>query len=467
MNSRLLLLVGFSLFLGGCSMAPQYNQPDAPVPEQWPQGDAYKGVQTVDVQTVPGLSRQEFFADPQLQELIELSLENNRDLRLAALNVERARALYGIQRAELFPVVNTVAAGGKQRRSSDLIAPGDSRTVEQYGVNLGVVAWEIDFFGRIRSLRDQALEAYLATDEARRGAQIALVAEVARTYLTLAADRENLALAQSTLATQQSSYELVKKRFEVGLAAEIDLRRAQVPVETARRNVAIYTQRGAQDKNALILLAGGAVPEHLLPTALSHVTPLQELSAGLTSEVLLQRPDILAAEHQLKGAYAFIGAARSAFFPRISLTTSLGTASDELSGLFSSGTGTWSFAPLVVMPVFDARTWAAYRVSKADQQIALTRYEKTIQVAFREVADNLAVQGTIDQQVDAQQGLVVAVSETYRLANARYNQGIDSYLGVLDAQRTQFAAQQVLVLLRLSKITNQVNLYAVLGGGVD
>ena len=466
MNSRLLLLlVGFSLFLGGCSMAPQYNQPPAPIPAQWPQGDAYKDVQSTNAPIVPELSRQDFFADPQLQELIELALENNRDLRLAALNVERARALYGIRRAELFPAVNAAGAGGRQRRSTDLIAPGEQNIVEQYKVNLGVAAWEIDFFGRIRSLKDQALEAYLATDEARRGAQIALVAEVARTYLSLAANRENLALSQSTMATQLNSYKLEEKRFNVGITSEIDLRRAQIPVETARRNVAIYTQRVAQDKNALNLLAGEAVLENLLPTDLSHIQPPKDISAGLTSEVLLQRPDILAAEHQLKGAYAVIGAARAAFFPRISLTTTFGTASNELSGLFNSGSKTWNFAPQVVMPIFDARVWAAYRVSKAERDIVLTRYEKTIQVAFREVADTLAIQGSIDQQVAAQQALVVATAETYRLADLRYNQGIDDYLGVLVAQRSQFAAQQVLVLLRLSKLTNRVRLYAVLGGG--
>ncbi len=446
-------------------MAPQYNQPPAPIPAQWPQGDAYKDVQSTNAPIVPELSRQDFFADPQLQELIELALENNRDLRLAALNVERARALYGIRRAELFPAVNAAGAGGRQRRSTDLIAPGEQNIVEQYKVNLGVAAWEIDFFGRIRSLKDQALEAYLATDEARRGAQIALVAEVARTYLSLAANRENLALSQSTLATQLNSYKLEEKRFNVGITSEIDLRRAQIPVETARRNVAIYTQRVAQDKNALNLLAGEPVLENLLPTDLSHIQPPKDISAGLTSEVLLQRPDILAAEHQLKGAYAVIGAARAAFFPRISLTSTFGTASNELSGLFNSGSKTWNFAPQVVMPIFDARVWAAYRVSKAERDIVLTRYEKTIQVAFREVADTLAIQGSIDQQVAAQQALVVATAETYRLADLRYNQGIDDYLGVLVAQRSQFAAQQVLVLLRLSKLTNRVRLYAVLGGG--
>lgn len=466
-NRRLLVLLAIiGLLLSGCSLAPKYTQPAAPIPAEWPQGSAYKKAGNMsDKPVVSDLRWEDFFVDSQLQKVIALALENNRDLRLAALNVERAQALYGIRKAELFPAVDAVAGGGRQRRSTDLIAPGESPIVEQYRVNLGIIAWEADFFGRIRSLKDQALEAYLATDEARRGAQITLVAEVARVYLTLAANRENLILAQSTLASQQDAYGLVKKRFDVGIAAEIDLWRAQIPVETARRNVAIYTQRVAQDKNSMNLLAGNPVPESLLPTDLSHVIPLQELSAGLTSNALLQRPDILAAEHQLRGAYAFIGAARAAFFPRISLTTTFGTASDELSGLFNSGTKTWNFAPQIALPIFDARTWAAYRVSKADQKIAVTRYEKTIQIAFREVADALVVQGTVDQQVSAQQSLVKAVAETYRLADRRYNQGIDSYLGVLDAQQSLFSAQQVLVLLRLSKFTSQVQLYAVLGGG--
>ena len=469
MNKRFLfLLAGIGFFLGGCSMAPKYIQPQTPIPAQWPQGAAYKDTQAIPGEpTAPELSRQEFFADKQLQKIIEMALSNNRDLRLAALNVERARALYGVQRAELFPAVNVAGAGGKQRSSADLIAPGDPRTREQYSIDLGIASWEIDFFGRIRSLKDQALLEYLATDEARRSAQIALVSEVARAYLTLAADRENFKLARSTLETQQAAYGLVQKRYDVGVATELDLRRAQTPVDSARGDVARYTQMVAQVQNALNFLAGSPVPEDLLPADLSSVSPPKEIFPGLSSEALLRRPDIVAAEHRLKGAYAFIGAARSAFFPRISLTTSIGTASDELSGLFSSGSGTWNFAPQIVMPIFDARTWAALRVSKADRKIILTQYEKAIQTAFREVADALAVQGTIDQQVSAQQSFVDAVAETYRLSSKRYTNGIDSYLSVLDAQRSLFAAQQGLISLRLARLANQVRLYAVLGGGSE
>jgi len=299
---------------------------------------------------------------------------NNRDLRLAALNVERARALYGIQRAELFPTVNGEGSWNKQRIPADVMGFPENLTIERYDVSLGISSWEIDFFGRIRSLKEQALEEYLATDEARRSAQIALVSEVARVYLTLAADRENFKLARSTLLTQQDSYDLINRQYKVGIATKLDLRRAQTQVDTARRNV-------ARDQNALNLLAGSPVPEDLLPLNLSSLTPPNEISPGLSSDVLLNRPDIVAAEHRLKGAYAFIGAARAAFFPRISLTTSFGTASDELSGLFSSGSDTWNFAPRIVMPIFDARTWAALRVSKANRKIILTQYEKAIQTA--------------------------------------------------------------------------------------
>jgi multidrug efflux system outer membrane protein len=467
-NKPFLVIVGIVIFMGGCTLAPKYTKPEAPIPAEWPTGAAYEETKAVPAApAAPELSRQEFFADEQLQKVIEMALDNNRDLRLAALNVERVRELYGIQWAELLPVVNAVGAGGKQRLSSDLISAGDPRTKEQYSVDLSIAAWEIDFFGRIRSLKDQALEEYLATEEARRSAQIALVSEVARVYLTLAADRENLNLARSTLSTQQSLYDLIHRQYEVGIANELDLRRAQTQVDAARGDVARYMQRVAQGQNALDLLAGSPVPKDLLPVDLGGVIPPKEISPGLSSEALLNRPDIVTAEHRLKGAYAFVGAARAAFFPRISLTTSVGTASDELSGLFGSGSGTWNFSPQIVMPIFDARSWAAYRVSKAQQEIALTQYEKTIQAAFREVADTLAVRGTVNEQLSAQQSLVDALAETFRLSKQRYAKGIDSYLSVLDAQRSLYAAQQGLIALRLAKLGNQVTLYAVLGGGGD
>jgi multidrug efflux system outer membrane protein len=408
----------------------------------------------------------EFFTDERLQKIIGIALDNNRDLRLAALNVEKARALYGIQRAELLPSVNVVGMMSKERVPADLSTTGSAITAEQYGVNLGIISWEIDFFGRIRSLKDQALEEYLATDQARRSAQITLVSTVANAYLTLAADRENLKLVAFTLETQEASYKLIRKRYDVGLASELDLRRAQSQVDTARGDVARYTQLTAQDENALNLLVGSPIPSALLPAELGSVSPPKEISPGLSSELLLRRPDILAAEHQLKAANANIGAARAAFFPRISLTTAIGTASAELSGLFKSGQGTWSFAPQIIMPIFDARTWSAYDVTKVEREISVAQYEQAIQVAFREVADALAVRGTVSQQIAAQQSLVDAVAVTYRLSNARYTKGIDSYLSVLDAQRSLYAAQQGLISIRLAQLANMVTLYKVLGGGV-
>ena len=465
-KSTLPVVIAIVIFLGGCTLAPKYKQPKAPVPDKWPQGDVYKkaGV-SKGVPRVWELRWEDFFADPGLQGIVRMALKNNRDLKLAALNVEQARALYGVRRAELFPSVDALGIGSKRRSATDLTRPGEPRTTKQFSVDLGITAWEIDFFGRIRSLKQRALEQYLATEEARRSAQISLVSEVARVYLALAADRENLKLAQSTLRTQQQMYNLIKKQYETGLANELDLHRAQTQVETARGEVARYSQLVAQDQNALNLLAGSAVPEDLLPRGLKHIKPPRDISPGLSSEVLLRRPDIMAAEHQLKAAYAYIGAARAAFFPRISLTTALGTASNELSGLFDSGNGTWNFTPQIVMPIFDARTWAAYRVSKAQRKIALAQYERAIQTAFREVADALAVKGTVDERLAAQRSLVEALSQTYRLSKKRYESGIDSYLGVLDAQRSLLAAQQGLTTLRLAKLTNRVRLYAVLGGG--
>ncbi|MBW2631448.1 MAG: efflux transporter outer membrane subunit, partial [Deltaproteobacteria bacterium] len=385
MNKQLLfILLGIALFLGSCTMTPEYTRPEAPIPANWSNTAAYREPKASTDATVAPELRWQFFTDARLQKVIETALNSNRDLRLAALNVERVRALYGIQRAELFPTVNAVGSGSKQRVPADLSTTEESMTVEQYGVNLGISSWEIDFFGRIRSLKDQALQMYLATEQARRSAQVSLVSAIANAYLTLAADRGNLKLAHSTLETQQAAYALIQRRYEVGLATELDLRQAQIPVDTARGDVARFAQLVAQDQNALNLLAGSPVPKEFLPADLSSVTPLKDISPGLSSEVLLNRPDILQAEHQLKGAYAFIGAARAAFFPRISLTTAVGTASGELSGLFSSGSAAWSFAPQITMPIFDARTWAALRVSKADQEIVLTQYEKTIQTAFRE-----------------------------------------------------------------------------------
>jgi len=468
MNRNLFLLLGVIVtVLGGCTLAPRYNRPASPVSADWPAGAAYHETKT-GILTAPAASDlpwREFFIDERLRKVIETALNNNRDLRIAALNVERARAYYGIQRAELLPAVNAVGSGGRERVPADLSTTGDRMTSERYDVNLGISSWEIDFFGRIRSLKDKALEEYLATDQARRSARILLVSEVANAYLTLAADREALNLVASTLETQEASYKLIRRQYDVGIASRLTLRQAQTQVDTARGDVARYTQLTAQDENMLNLLVGSSLPPAFLPSDLGSVNPPQEISPGLSSELLLCRPDVVAAEHQLKAANANIGAARAAFFPRISLTTAIGTASADLSGLFKSGSGTWSFAPQIVMPIFDARTWSAYDVTKVEKEIAVAQYEKAIQTAFREVADALAVRGTVNRQIAAQQSLVDAVAETYRLSNLRYTKGIDSYLDVLDAQRSLYSAQQGLITLHFTRFANLVTLYTVLGGG--
>jgi multidrug efflux system outer membrane protein len=469
MNKNLiLLLAGIASVPAACTMAPKYSRPQAPVPAEWPSGGAYTNAQTATNATAASqLKWREFFTDAKLQKVIGMALTNNRDLRLSILNVEQARALYGIQRANLLPAVDAVGSGSKQRVPADLSSSGKSQTTERFDANLGVASWEIDFFGRIRSLKDNALEQYLATEQARRSAQILLVSTVANTYLTLAADQENLKLAQTTLEAQQGSYDLIKRRYTLGLLPELDLFRAQTQVDSARGDVARFTQLVAQDQNALNLLAGSTVSADLMPAELGTVALPREVRAGLPSEVLLNRPDVLQAENLLKAANANIGAARAAFFPRISLTAAVGTASSDLSGLFKSGSGTWSYAPQIVMPIFDARVWAAHRGAKVQRQMAVTQYEKAIQDSFREVADTLAVRGTVGEQLDAQQSLVKAVGETYRLSTSRYDKGIDSYLSVLDSQRSLYAAQQALVYLRLANLANQVKLYAVLGGGWD
>jgi len=407
----------------------------------------------------------EFIVDEKLQKVVGLALSNNRDLRVAALNVERTQALYRIQRAELLPSVNAGAVFSKERVPGILSGSGQPKTTELYNVNVGISQWEIDLFGRIRNLSDAALEQFFAVEQARASAQIALVAEVANVYLALAADRENLKLAQSTLETQQETYEMIRRRAEVGASSDLDLRQAQTRADAARVDIARYTSQVALDENALRLLVGSPVPPELLPDALDDVAAPRDFTPGLPSEVLQRRPDILQAEAQLRAAHANIGAARAAFFPRIALTTSIGTTSDQLSGLFTSGSETWSFIPQIVMPIFDARTWAAYDVTKVDREIALAQYEKAIQAGFREVADTLAQRETLGDQLQAQQSLVEASEVGYRLSDARYTRGIDSYLRVLDAQRSLYSAQQGLIAVRLARLANLVILYKVLGGG--
>jgi outer membrane protein, multidrug efflux system len=455
-----------AVLLTGCTMIPEYTRPEAPIPAAWPSGPSYKDPpSTQGASAAADLQWRAFFADERLQKIIDTALKNNRDLRLAALNVEKARALYRIQRAELFPIVETGLTATKQHVR---ISGGTGLvTLEEYGANLGISSWEIDFFGRIRSLSKRALEEYFATEQARRSAQILLISEVASAYLILAADRENLKLAQSTLESQQAAYKVIRRRFEVGLTPELDLQQVQTRVDAARVDVARFTELAAKAENALNLLAGSTVPGDLLPQALSVVKPLPDVSPGISSEVLLRRPDILQAENLLKAANANIGAARAAFFPRIALTSAIGTASGDLSGLFKSGSFVWNYAPQVVLPIFDARTWGGLQATRVEREIAVAQYERAIQVAFKEVADALARRGTMGDQMEAQQSLVAATTKTHRLSTLRYEKGIDIYLNVLDAQRSLYTAQQGLIAIRLVKLSNQVRLYAVLGGGSD
>jgi len=460
------LLFGTAAFLSGCTMAPKYTRPEAPVPVDWPSGAAYaeSGAAT-NAPAIPDLGWREFFTDEKLRQVIGAALTNNLDLRVAALNVELARAQYGIQRAGLFPTLNANGSGSKERVPADLSTTGSRQTSKRYDANFGAASWEIDFFGRIRSLKDKALEEYLATEQGHRSAHIALISSVAGAYLALAADRESLRLAETTLKAQQDAYALIRRRYDIGIVTELDLYQAQTQVDTARGDVAAFSKQVAQDENALNLLAGSPVPDGLLPKLLEDVTPPQDIRAGVSSEALLRRPDVVQSEGALKAAHANIGAARAAFFPRISLTAALGTASSDLSDLFKGGQGTWSYSPQIVAPVFDARTWSAFKAAKVQREMAVAQYQKAIQSAFREVADELAARGTVDRQVSAQESLVHAVSETHRLSSSRYDKGIDSYLSVLDAQRSLYGAQQGLVSLRLAKLANQVRLYAVLGGG--
>ena len=463
--------VGLALLaLSGCTtMASEYMQPAAPVPASWPSGPAYKEGAAKTDKAVADIPWQEFFVDGQLRKLIALALDNNRDLRVAALNIERSRALYQIRRSDLFPRVDAAAEGGVQRLPKDFSGTGRAETIDQYSVGLGLSSYELDLFGRVRSLKDQALEQYLATEQARRSVQISLVAEVAVNYLTLAADRERLQLAKETLAGQQSSYQLTRSRFDAGVSSALDLHQAQTSVDTARVDIARYTTLVAQDENALSLVVGSPVPAELLPPALSEtLTALKDVAPGVASDVLLRRPDILQAENLLKGANANIGAARAAFFPRITLISSIGLGSDDLAGLFKSGAGMWSFFPQITVPIFNAgANRANLKVAEVDRNIAVAQYEKSIQTAFREVADALAQRGTIDEQVAAQQSLTDATSESYRLSLARYERGVDSYLNVLDSQRSLYGSQQNLITARLFRLTNLVTLYKVLGGGSE
>ncbi|MDN6875492.1 efflux transporter outer membrane subunit [Pseudomonas citronellolis] len=446
-----------ALLLGGCvNLAPDYQRPAAPVAAQWP-GAAPAGASQADVDW------REFFVDARLRDTVARALANNRDLRVAALNVEYQRAQYRIQRAELFPAVSASAEGTRQRALSD----GTTAVSSQYSVGLGVSSYELDLFGRLRNLKDAALEDYLALEQTRRSTQISLVAEVASAWMTLAADQQLLKLASDTHASQQKTYELVQRSHGLGGESGLSLAQARSTVESARAEAASYASQVEQDRNALELLVGERLDASLLPgdTGLDAAL-LVTVPAGLPSSLLQRRPDVLAAEHTLKAANADIGAARAAFFPSVSLTASGGSASGELSGLFKSGSRAWSFAPSISLPIFDAGSnQAGLDAAKITRDIDVANYEKALQTAFSEVADALSVRSHINERLDAQRELTAATDKSYDLSLALYKQGSDSFLEVLDAQRSLYSAQQTLISLELAEQVNRVTLYKVLGGG--
>jgi multidrug efflux system outer membrane protein len=448
------------LFAGGCTLAPFYHRPKLPVNDSWAASTSSTG-------TASNVGWRDFYGDPSLQRVIEIALENNRDLRIATLNVEAARAQFRIAQADLLPSINAAGQAISQRISDDLRAPGSPKIYREYDANVGFTAFEFDLFGRLRSLRKAALETYFSLAETRRSAQIMLISEVATSYLTRLADLELLKLTQQTLDAQNQSYAITKQRADAGIANALDLSQAETAVDTAKANLALYTRQADQDKNALELLMGAPLPPELEQgPSIADEKILSDLPQGLPSDLLERRPDIRSAEHDLKAANANIGAARAAFFPTISLTGSIGTASNDLDRLFKSGTKTWLFNPVIAMPLFNAgANFAGVKVANVEKKIEVAHYEQTIQVAFREVADALAGQRTLNDQLAAEQALVHASSTSYVLSEMRFRGGIDNYLTVIVSQRELYAAQQDLIRVKLLRLGNLVTLYKVLGGG--
>lgn len=460
-----LIALGLSAAISGCSLIPDYQRPEAPVPDAWPQGEAYaQAAQPSDARLI---GWREFFQDPALQQLIDVALQNNRDLRAAALNVQSYQALYRVQRARVLPSISADGAGTRTRTPGDLGITGEPRTAGQYSATLGV-SWEADLFGRLRSLSEQALQQYFATEAAQRATQVSLVSSVATAYLTWQADQALLDLSRDTFETYENSLSITQRSYDVGVATALELRQAQTAVNRARASVARYTRQVAQDQNALNTLLGQSVPPTLLRQRDLGAQQLAQLPVGLPSNVLTQRPDIQQAEFQLRAANANIGAARAAFFPNISLTAAAGTASSQLSGLFDGGSGYWTFAPQISLPIFTAgRLRAELNYAELQKDVRVAEYERTIQEAFQEVSDGLAARRTYVDQVQAQRDLVESTEGYYDLADRRYRTGVDSYLVLLDAQRELFEARQQLITDRLSQLTSEISLFRALGGGWD
>lgn len=446
--------------LSSCAFAPEYQQPHDITSQTWNEAAGIKESETTEVQLASEIQWKDFYKSEELQTVISLGLENNKDLRTAVLNIERARATYNIERADLYPKINGDAA-------ADLAGDFDGETTtELYSVGLALPYYELDFFGRIKSLSDVALNSYLATETAQQSLTISLISEIAVAYLQLVTDMESYNLAKDTLMAQNKSYDLIKKSFDFGLSTKLDLAQVSISVETARSDLFRFRRLVQLDKNGLVLLLGvhdaTGIP---LEDKLGSVALLQDIPVGLPSQVLLKRPDIRQAEYDLRGAGANIGAARANFYPRIALTGGVGFASENLGDLFEGGG--WTFGPTFSLPLFNAGiNKATLKVAEVDQEIAVTAYEKTVQTAFREVADELAAGETLGKQLKAERMLVAATQESYDLSFNRYRQGIDNYLNVLVAQRDLFTAQQGAIETHRQQLVNQINLYKVLGGGL-
>jgi multidrug efflux system outer membrane protein len=445
-------------------MIPKYQRPAAPVPSQFPGGGAPSS-------DAAEIRWRDFFVDPQLKSLVQLSLQNNRDLRVAALNVAQYEAEYRISRSDLFPTINASGSFTRSRTIESFPENGSLRqipvTYSQYNVSVASTAYEVDLFGRVRSLNKQALEKYFATDETRRSTEISLVAQVATQYLTLLADRDQLALAQQTLAAVEESYRLNKKGYDLGTVSELDLTTADGQVQNARTTIYMYERMAAQAENYLTLLVGRPLPSDLpVGKTLQGQGIFNDLPAGLSSDLLCRRPDILSAEHTLLAANANIGAARAAFFPVITLTASSGASSVKLSQLFNSSAAVWSFSPRISIPIFNGGlNRANLDVAEVDKRIEIANYEKAIQTAFREVADGLVARGRYTSQLAAQEAAVAAEQRRYDLSNMRYRQGVDSYVTVLTAQQDLYSAQSTLITARTDQLANLISLYKALGGG--
>jgi outer membrane protein, multidrug efflux system len=470
MRASLSLVVASVLALGACAtMAPKYVRPAAPIPSTWPQGAAYPDASASDT-TAADERWRDVFVDPKLQATIAQALANNRDLRVAILNVEQSRAQYRIQRSALFPTVKGAAGVTELHEPGAAVGVPGAGSIDErlYALNASISSYEVDLFGRVRSLTKAALEQYLATDEARRAAQIVIVAETATDYLTLAADRERLSVAKATLASQEASLKITRDRFNAGEASELDVSQAETLVDQARSDIAADTTLAAQDLNALNLVVGATVGDDQLPDSLEGPAPIRtDLPAGMSSAVLLNRPDVLQAEHTLKADNADIGAARAAFFPTLSLTAQGGVESAQLSKLFAGGSGAWQFIPNLSVPIFDfGANQARLKSAKVQRDIAVAQYDKAIQTAFREVADALARRGTVDEQLAAQEANVAAADRAATLTKARYDRGIDPYLNYLIAERTLYAAQMTDIAAKEARYANLVSLYQALGGGV-